>query len=132
MPEYERQYFEDTAKNFEEVLKAILGIENKQGRDAGLTAAMSALSIGYFHAGNQNVLREIDDAFRKRQTKLANERWQLDEIKNIIEQEAQDRLALQPDLKGKAGKIALAIFSKVIKRVSRLEKIPDEWIVADF
>jgi hypothetical protein len=123
MPEYEQEYFEDTVKKFEQALGAILAIEDKKTREAALTAALSALSIGYFHAGNQNVLRDINE----KHTRRANEGRRQPQIEEIIIRHTETYRQRFPSYKENNEGTAKGICKEVAVDVIALPKRPKDW-----
>jgi hypothetical protein len=122
LSEEERHIFEDKAKTFECSFKDILTISDKQIRETALRAAVSALTIGYYHAGSPQVLQEIEKEFQKERTKSANTARRLPDIPEIIKRELRKR---KPECMNKPSITANAIWPAVMKEIKKLPKIPE-------
>jgi predicted HicB family RNase H-like nuclease len=125
----ERCLFDAEAETFAGGLSGICKIEDKQTREMALMVAIAALSIGYYHEGNQNVLRELKEKFNKDRIEAASNARARPEVKEIIrqlaEEQRRDGLNLTPY------KIAEIIAPTAINRINSLPDCPRDWLVAD-
>ncbi len=134
LPEGQQRVFEDHANKFERSLATILSIDDKQEQTAALEAAISALSIGYYHPGNSDVMRVLNTAFRKQQTAPANAARK-GVIGTIIAFNIQTQISIceRSYGKGKHGytrkTIIPVILKSVIKEVGKLDPVPERWKV---
>ena len=133
LPEEQRRIFEDHAAKFERSLEAILSINDKHAQWAALNAAISALSIGYYHPGNPEVARELKSRLMKEHTAPANavRRGPIGKIIDSHARRETNRRGFGGDYGYTKKTIITAILRDVLKEVSKLDAVPDNWKVQD-
>lgn len=133
LSEEEKWILEGEENNFEQHLTFILNIKDMLIKSAALRAISSALRIGYYHAGSAAVISETEANIRNDIVIAENKNHVLQEIKEIIFNEASNKLSklgYESEFVHTAWTLATAILNKVIRRIGKLDP-PDEWRVLD-
>jgi hypothetical protein len=125
----ERNWFVGEVKTLIKNLRKIRVSNDAQQREAALRAIMSALAIGYYHAGGTQILRELEGAFRQKLIKPANWGRSRPDIDQIIDRHARDYRSNYPKYVGNNEGTAKRIYDDVYDEIDRLPDLPKNWVV---
>lgn len=115
MSPQERTLFEQHANEFAESLRVILADSDVDSRRAALRAAISALSIGYYHAGSPRLLNEMRRKFDSERAKHARDARQVPPvIQEIINRRARAFWASDPSFRDNKNGTAKKIYGDIV------------------